>query len=48
VPIDVWLGRNPGGIGSALAFQLGWLVVLVLTGRLATVLATRKVVIHGG
>ncbi|HET6294060.1 MAG TPA: ABC-2 family transporter protein [Kribbella sp.] len=48
VPIDVWLGRNPGGIGSALVFQLGWLVVLVLAGRLATVLATRRVVIHGG
>ena len=33
VPIDIWLGRNPGGIGSALAFQLGWIVVLVLAGR---------------
>ena len=48
VPIDIWLGRNPGGIGSALAFQVGWIVVLVVAGRLATVLATRKVVIQGG
>ncbi|MFC5266977.1 ABC transporter permease [Kribbella qitaiheensis] len=48
VPIDVWLGRNPGGVGSALAFQLVWIVVLGLAGRMATVLATRKVVIQGG
>ena len=48
VPIDVWLGRNPGGVGSALAFQLGWIVVLLVAGRLATVFATRKVVIQGG
>lgn len=48
VPIDVWLGRNPDGIGSALLFQLSWIVVLGVAGRLATVLATRKVVIQGG
>jgi ABC-2 type transport system permease protein len=48
VPIDVWLGRNPGGIGSALAFQLLWIAVLVSAGRLATALAMRKVVIQGG
>lgn len=48
VPIDVWLGRHPGGITSAFAFQLLWIAVLVLAGRVATVLATRKVVIHGG
>jgi ABC-2 type transport system permease protein len=48
VPIDVWLGRNPGGIGSALLFQLTWLVVLVLVGQSATYFATRKVVIAGG
>ncbi len=46
VPIDVWLGQNAPA--QALAFQLGWLVVLLLIGRLATVLATRKVVIQGG
>ncbi|WP_350273927.1 ABC-2 family transporter protein [Kribbella sp. HUAS MG21] len=48
VPIDIWLGRNPGGVGAALAFQLGWLLVLLLAGQLATSLATRKVVIQGG
>jgi ABC-2 type transport system permease protein len=48
VPIDVWLGRNPGGIGSAFAFQMLWIAVLVTAGRLATAVAMRKVVIHGG
>ncbi|GAA1601903.1 ABC-2 family transporter protein [Kribbella sancticallisti] len=48
VPIDVWLGRNPGGVGSALAFQLFWIAVLVLIGQLTTYFATRKVVIAGG
>ncbi|WP_020385733.1 ABC transporter permease [Kribbella catacumbae] len=48
VPIDVWLGRNPGGVGSALAFQLVWILILVLAGQLATYFATRKVVIAGG
>jgi ABC-2 type transport system permease protein len=48
VPIDIWLGRNPGGTGSALVFQLGWILVLVIAGQLATTLATRKVVIQGG
>ncbi|GAA1628411.1 ABC-2 family transporter protein [Kribbella alba] len=48
VPIDVWLGRNPGGVTSALMFQLFWIVVLLLAGHFATTLATRKVVIQGG
>jgi ABC-2 type transport system permease protein len=48
VPIDIWLGRNPGGIGSALVFQLGWILVLLLICQLATSFATRKVVIQGG
>jgi len=48
VPIDIWLGRNPGGMGSALVFQLGWILVLLLAGQLATTLATQKVVIQGG
>ena len=48
VPIDIWLGRNPGGITSALMFQLGWLLVLLLAGQLTTSVATRKVVIQGG
>ncbi|MET9270801.1 ABC-2 family transporter protein [Kribbella sp. NPDC003557] len=48
VPIDIWLGRNPGGTGAALLFQFGWLSVLLLVGQLTTTLATRKVVIQGG
>ena len=48
VPIDIWLGRNPGGTGAALMFQLGWILVLFLAGQLVTSLATRKVVIQGG
>lgn len=48
VPIDVWLGRNPGGILEALAFQLVWIAVLVAAGRLATSFAMRKLVIQGG
>ena len=34
--------------GAALMFQLGWMLVLLLAGQLATSLATRKVVIQGG
>ncbi|MFI5712412.1 ABC transporter permease [Kribbella sp. NPDC051620] len=48
VPIDVWLGRNPGGVWSALAFQLLWVLILLLAGQFATHFATRKVVIAGG
>jgi ABC-2 type transport system permease protein len=48
VPIDIWLGRNPGGAGSALLFQLGWIAVLYLSALLVTSVATRKVVIQGG
>lgn len=48
VPIDIWLDRNPGGIGAALVLQLGWVLVLLLAGQLVTSLATRKVVIQGG
>jgi ABC-2 type transport system permease protein len=48
VPIDIWLGRNPGGIASALVFQLGWILILLLICQLATTVATRKVVIQGG
>ncbi|WP_328327803.1 ABC-2 family transporter protein [Kribbella sp. NBC_00382] len=48
VPIDVWLGRNPGGLLSALGFQLLWIVLLGMAGWVATSFATRKVVIAGG
>lgn len=48
VPLDVWLGRHPGGAAAALAFQAAWAAVLLTAGRLLTGLATRKVVIQGG
>jgi viologen exporter family transport system permease protein len=50
VPGDVFLGKRTGftGIGTALAFQLGWALVLLYAGRLVTVAARRKLVIHGG
>lgn len=48
VPIDIWLGRNPGGTASALVFQLGWILVLLLIAQCVTTFATRKVVIQGG
>jgi ABC-2 type transport system permease protein len=48
VTADVWLGRYPGGVAQAFAFQAGWAVVLLVAGQLVTRLATRKVVIQGG
>ncbi len=48
VPVDVWLGRQPGGVLGAFAFQGTWVVVLLLAGMLTTSLATRKVVVAGG
>jgi ABC-2 type transport system permease protein len=49
VPMDVYLGRAGGaGPGMALAFQAGWAVVLLATGRRLTTLALRRVVIQGG
>jgi ABC-2 type transport system permease protein len=48
VPLDVWLGRHPGGPAAAFAFQAAWAAVLLVAGRLLTGLATRKVVIQGG
>ncbi|MER7759518.1 ABC-2 family transporter protein [Streptomyces sp. NPDC097619] len=50
VPMDVLLGvhSGAGAAGAALAFQLGWVVVLLGAGRLAQASATRKVVVQGG
>ncbi|HEY3002076.1 MAG TPA: ABC-2 family transporter protein [Kribbellaceae bacterium] len=48
VPVDVWLGRQPGGVLGAFAFQGAWAVVLLLAGLTATSYATRKVVVSGG
>lgn len=47
VPIDVWLGRGLP-LGQALAFQAGWLVVLLGCCQLMVSVATRRVVIQGG
>lgn len=48
VPIDVLLGRNPGGTAGALAFQAGWAAALLGLGRLATGRARHRAVIQGG
>jgi ABC-2 type transport system permease protein len=48
VPLDVWLGRHPGGAAAAYAFQAAWAIGLLALGRLLTKSATRKVVIQGG
>ncbi|MEW2415106.1 ABC-2 family transporter protein [Streptomyces sp. NPDC046866] len=54
VPLDVLMGRHAGagagggGVLGALAFQAGWALVLLLTGRLVQAAATRKVVVQGG
>ncbi|MFI9200094.1 ABC transporter permease [Streptomyces sp. NPDC053048] len=49
VPADVLLGRHHGaGLVRALAFQVGWAVLLLAAGRLLQRAATRKVVVQGG
>ena len=48
VPVDIWLGRQPGGVLGGYAFQTGWAVALLLLGWWLTRSATRKVVIAGG
>ncbi|WP_299527848.1 ABC-2 family transporter protein [uncultured Streptomyces sp.] len=49
VPADVLLGRHTGwGLLEAYAFQAGWAVVLLLAGRSAQSVATRRVVVQGG
>jgi len=49
VPADVFLGvRSGSGMVTALAFQAGWAVVLLLAGRLLQSAATRRVVVQGG
>ncbi|MFE7564882.1 ABC transporter permease [Kitasatospora sp. NPDC057500] len=49
VPTDVFLERVTGtGLLGALGSQLAWALVLLATGRLVQLLATRKVVVQGG
>ncbi|RKN34333.1 ABC transporter permease [Streptomyces hoynatensis] len=49
VPADVLLERHSGaGAWGALAFEACWAVALLLLGRLAQSVATRRVVVQGG
>ncbi|MDX3849139.1 ABC transporter permease [Streptomyces sp. AK02-01A] len=49
VPADVFLGRHTGwGLLGAYAFQAGWALALLATGRLLQSVATRRVVVQGG
>ncbi len=49
IPIDVFMGRRTGaGLGSGLALQLGWAIVLLAAGRLLLANASRRVVVQGG
>jgi ABC-2 type transport system permease protein len=49
VPIDVYLGRHPGGdLFAALGFQVMWAVVLFAACGVVLDRATRKVVVQGG
>jgi ABC-2 type transport system permease protein len=49
VPADVFLGKHTGaGLLGALAFQAGWAAALLAAGRVLTLAARRKMVIHGG
>lgn len=50
VPADVWLGKHDGVVPMArtLGLQAVWAGALLLAGRVATRVALRKVVVHGG
>lgn len=49
VPADVFLGKHLGwGLVETYAFQGGWALVLLMTGRLVQSVATRRVVVQGG
>jgi ABC-2 type transport system permease protein len=48
-PVDLLSGRLAGpGAAALLGVQLGWLVALLLLGRLVLARATRRVVVNGG
>ncbi len=49
VPADIYLGKVSGtGLLGAYGFQLGWALALLAAGRGLTMLAGRRLVIHGG
>ncbi len=49
IPVDVILGKATGiDLATALLFQIGWAVALMLAGRLLLAMAVRKVVVQGG
>jgi ABC-2 type transport system permease protein len=49
IPIDVFMGRRGGAsLGSGLALQLGWAIVLLGAGRVLLANAARRVVVQGG
>jgi ABC-2 type transport system permease protein len=49
IPVDIYLEKYQGAeLLQPLGFQLIWLVVLWVAGRLLTMLATRQVVVQGG
>jgi ABC-2 type transport system permease protein len=47
VPADIFLGKR-GDLLGAYAFQAAWAAGLLAAGRLVTVAARRRLVIHGG
>jgi ABC-2 type transport system permease protein len=48
-PGDVFLGKRTGGeLAGVYAFQAGWAVTLITSGRLLTLVTRRRLVIHGG
>jgi ABC-2 type transport system permease protein len=48
-PVDIYLGRATGGAALALiGLQAGWLIALMLLGRLAAHAGRRKLTIQGG
>ena len=49
LPGELFLGKHSGlAAVGVLLVQVGWLVVLVLAGRLVLARAVRRVVVHGG
>jgi ABC-2 type transport system permease protein len=49
LPIETFLGKHSGAdLAGVLLTQIGWLVALVLVGRVVLARAVRKVVVQGG